>query len=72
MPPAIAQVVSGAVKGGGHAGAVRERFKFKTVRGNSHRADCDRELIVVPSEYGELVRISHDVGGRAFLWYEDK
>lgn len=69
--PAVAQVVSGAIKGGGHIGAVRERFKFKTLRGSSHRADCEREVIVVPQEYGNLVRITPDPTGRIILWYED-
>ena len=72
MPPAIAQVISGVVKGGGHAGAIREFYKFKTVRGNRHTTNCDREVIAIPTEYGELAYISHDLSGRVFLWYEDK
>lgn len=69
--PTIAQVRTGLFRGAGHGGAVNEgRFRFRTLKGNYGTISTDRNLLLVPKNYGEPFGVT-GFGNKSVIWYKD-
>ena len=68
---AFAQVVRGLFRGAVHVGVVQEKYRYTTAKGNRRVVRFDREVAVVPEEYGELIFVTENPRG-SLLWYKNQ
>lgn len=68
--PVLAQQRPGLVKGAGSAGVEKEpTFRFNTAEGRPTASDCDRNLIKVPSGYGQAFAVTVGPNRQPVVWF---
>ena len=67
----FAQVNVNLFRGAGHAGSeIETTFKFKTIKGNYASVRVERNVLVVPTSYGEPFAVT-GVATQSVIWYKD-
>jgi len=67
--PAHSQQTPSLIRGGGSAGVARESVRFTSVGGKALKADFDRNVLKVPSSFGEPFAVTPGRRSEVVVWY---